>query len=99
MIERDYSFSTGFRFHGNMKSFITGIPTVWIMHDVRTKELIEALKLPYIFEEDLDNINSISDLLPLCCYDKEFEKNYDKMGKEYVAFLEKNGIYNHNFSK
>lgn len=99
LIEKKYTFATGYRFHGNMKSFITGIPTLWIMHDVRTKELIEALKLPHIFHEELEDIDSISDLLSLCQYNAEFQKRYKKMGKEYVMFLEANGILEHNFNK
>lgn len=99
LIEKDYTFSTGFRFHGNMKSFITGIPTLWIMHDVRTKEMIEALKLPYIFHEELENINSIDELLSRCQYNEEFQRHYRKMGKEYISFLETNGIFEHNFNR
>lgn len=99
LVEKNYTFSTGFRFHGNMKSFMSGIPTLWIMHDARTKEMIEALKLPYILHEELENVNSINDLLPRCQYNEEFQKHYRKMGKEYVAFLKRNGISEHNFNK
>lgn len=42
----NYDFSLGLRLHGNMVSFQSGIPTLWYVHDNRTNELAELMKLP-----------------------------------------------------
>ena len=46
--ESKFTFSYGMRFHGNMMSYLCGIPALWIVHDSRTRELVETLKLPHI---------------------------------------------------
>jgi hypothetical protein len=43
---RSTCFSTGLRLHGNMCSLQSGIPSVWIYHDLRTRELCESMDLP-----------------------------------------------------
>jgi hypothetical protein len=45
-------FSFGLRLHGNMVSFQSGCPTVWIYHDSRTQELCETMQLPRISIEE-----------------------------------------------
>lgn len=39
-------FTLGTRFHVNMASALSGVPTVWLTHDARTSELVDALHLP-----------------------------------------------------
>lgn len=88
----NFSFSVGTRFHGNMMAFINGVPALWIVHDARTKELAEAMKLPFIYHDRLEDIDKVEQLLELCEYDSGFVNHYKEMGKNYVDFLNRNGV-------
>lgn len=91
LIDNKFTFAFGMRFHGNMLAHLSGIPTMWIGHDLRTKELVSTLKLPNVTLEEYRNINDIDELIARCSY-KNVEKNYLSMCKEYVKFLDENGI-------
>ena len=86
------SFSTGLRFHGNMMAFSCGIPALWIVSDARTQEMVEAMKLPYIYEQELEDITSPDAFMELTAYNEEFWKHYKEMAEAYVKFLDKNGV-------
>jgi Polysaccharide pyruvyl transferase len=43
-----YQFSYGTRLHGNMAALIAGTRALWIVHDMRTKELCDHFCLPYV---------------------------------------------------
>ena len=45
---RCYCFSYGTRLHGNMAAIIAGTRALWIVHDMRTKEVCEHFRLPSI---------------------------------------------------
>lgn len=92
LLQNNFTFSVGGRFHGNMMAFSNGIPAVWIVHDERTKELVNALKLPFIYYDALDDIDTLHDFLDICSYEAAFIYHYEKMGAAYVDFLDKNGI-------
>lgn len=93
--DNGFTFSFGMRFHGNMLSHLKGIPSLWIGHDVRTKELIKALKLPNVTLEEYRDIHDIDELIERCDY-SQVEKNYRRMCEEYVKFLDENNI-SHKF--
>lgn len=95
LADNAFTFAFGMRFHGNMLAHLAGVPTMWIGHDLRTKELINALNLPNVTLEEYRDIDDIDELMARCSYEK-VEKNYFSMCKEYVKFLEENGI-THNF--
>lgn len=40
--------TVGTRFHANMASMLSGVPSVWVTHDERTRELTETLSLPSV---------------------------------------------------
>ncbi len=86
-----FTFSFGMRFHGNMMSYLCGIPTLWITHDSRTRELTETLKLPHIDLEDYKNVKYTEELLEKCDYTETY-RNYAKLLEEYIMFLEENGL-------
>lgn len=56
-----YDFSIGLRLHGNMISFQSGVPTLWISHDSRTNELMDLMKLPSIKPDELYNFVALKD--------------------------------------
>lgn len=86
-----FTFSFGMRFHGNMLAHLAGVPTVWIGHDLRTKELVSAMKLPNVTLEEYRDISDIDELMARCDY-RDTEKNYFYLCEEYVRFLEENNI-------
>jgi hypothetical protein len=82
------TFSFGSRFHGNMMALSNGIPALWVVHDIRTKEMIEAMHLPFVSYEDINE----EDIINKCKYDSTFICKYRKMGGLYVDFLDECGI-------
>lgn len=95
--EEEIVFAWGSRFHGNMMAFSNGIPALWIMHDGRTKEMIEAMGLPFITYGQLEKIKSVEELIEIPQYDGEFWKRYREMARQYVVFLNENSI-EHTFA-
>ena len=91
LISNKFTFSFGMRFHGNMISHLCGIPSLWIAHDSRTRELTETLKLPTIDCDDLPRYKYIEEFLEKCDY-SDMYKNYGRLYKEYVTYLNENGI-------
>ena len=83
----DFSFSVGSRFHGNMMALINDIPALWIMHDATTKELIEAMNLPYVTQEDVNKSISLEELMVNCHYDEKFYTKYKELSRQYVELL------------
>lgn len=94
--QNKFTFSFGSRFHGNMIALRTGIPALWVIHDSRTKELVETFSLPHLNYEQLDIVKNIDELMDYCDY-KAFYKKYKQQSKEYVKFLEENEI-SHRFT-
>jgi hypothetical protein len=45
---RRYCFSYGTRLHGNMAAMLAGTRALWIVHDMRTKELCDHFGLPFV---------------------------------------------------
>lgn len=88
--ENDISFTFGNRFHGNMMSYLLGIPALWINHDLRTRELIELFQLPHIQESELVYMKNISQLKEKCIYPEAFWENRIILFEKYIKFLEKN---------
>lgn len=74
-----------------------GIPALWIIHDVRTKELVDAMKLPHITYQEVLKY-PVDELKDMCNYDKDFYDNYSIMSRQYIEFLRQCGIA-HNFNR
>lgn len=98
LVKNKYTFAVGTRFHGNMMAFTNGIPALWVVHDVRTKEMVQAMRLPFIYASQLANITTPEQLIELWEGDSDFGNYYNHMGEEYVDFLNRNGI-SHTFGK
>ncbi|MBP5581994.1 MAG: polysaccharide pyruvyl transferase family protein [Ruminococcus sp.] len=94
--ESGFTFSFGSRFHGNMSALRCGIPSLWITHDSRTSELVETLNLPHISISGIDRIKDIKELTERCDY-SGFVKGYGKLAREYVRYLDENGL-KHRFT-
>lgn len=87
----NFTFAFGSRFHGNMMALRSKVPTVWVVHDWRTLELVRYLGLPYINYGDgkFRNMKHVEELLEYCDYSGVY-KRYPKLYKKYCGFIRKN---------
>jgi len=79
---KPYDFSLGTRFHGNMAAVQSGVPALWIVHDARTKELCDYLKLPYMMLQKAKNVSSVTEFAEAADYgpfQKAYAGNYARL--------------------
>jgi hypothetical protein len=70
-----HDLSIGTRMHGNMLGIAAGIPAIFVPHDGRTQELVEAMKLPWVRQQDLSENSTLSNILAAVQFDgNEFDK-------------------------
>ena len=88
-----FDFVIGMRIHGTILGIQAGVPSVCIVHDSRTLELCETLKIPHVLATDvLDGIDC-DDLVYLFDFDAiEFDRNRRALCRRYVEFLWSNGL-------
>ncbi len=90
MVENDFTFAFGTRFHGNMMALNHGVPTLWLVHDWRTRELVEYLKLPHLeLFGQFQKVKYPEELMEYYDY-TEVYKNYSKLYRIYCEFIDKN---------
>lgn len=88
-------FNVGMRMHGNMLAIGSGIPGITIPIDMRMKEIINSLKIPFVEAIDIEKSSKLeaSDLLKLTKFDGvEFDNNRSYLASRYMDILEKFGI-------
>lgn len=83
-------FSYGTRFHGNMSALISGKPALWIVHDSRTQEMVDALNLPHVTLTQATE-TSMHDLEQTLNYDKMFDGLSDRF-RIFNKFLKLNNL-------
>ncbi len=88
---REFDFSFGTRFHGNMVALQGGVPALWVVHDTRTMELCDYLALPYLMLEEVEKLRDISQLQDATDYGA-FEKAYDKNYARLYNYLNDTGM-------
>lgn len=89
---RDVSLSIRGRFHGNMIAMMSGVPSIWITHDTRTRELVNFLNLPNISIENIISL-SIEDIVSkYSTYIQNFNTKYSFLYDNYISFLNKNNL-------
>ena len=86
-----FTFSVGSRFHGNMAAFHAGIPSLWVVHDMRTKELVDVLRLPHVSYKKILEIQSLEELIPFCDYTENM-KCEKRLYRKYIEFLCDNNL-------
>lgn len=87
----NYDFCLGTRFHGNMAAFQAGVPAMWVIHDLRTKELCDHLNLPSIMSSELLDYSDIKQVANACSYET-FWKKLPQRINEFQAYLDGNGV-------
>lgn len=84
-------FSIGPRLHGNVMAVHAGLPTIWIMHDARMRELVNYHNLPHIHADEVNEKTDVMELFSKIDY-KSLLKGHGERFRHYVDFLDKNGI-------
>lgn len=85
-LRSEYTFGYGTRLHANMALLLAGIPALWVVHDSRTVEAVNALHLPSVtIQEALDA--DPEELHKLAQYDNMFEF-IDRLFSNFNDFLE-----------
>ena len=87
---KDYDFSIGTRFHGNVAALLNGVPAVVLTHDSRTKELCEFAAIPHVSVADIDNLD-VQGLYESADFDL-FEARYKSNYRAYIDFLDENNV-------
>lgn len=89
---KEFNFSYGPRFHGNMAALQAGVPALFICHDNRTKELVDYLNLPGA------SYSSVENKSPLELYEQvdysSFNRGYPLLYSRYKTFFDNNKIEN-----
>lgn len=83
--------SIGSRFHGNVAALLAGTPALFLVHDMRTQELCELLRVPHLV---LDRTVSPDEILERAA-DLDyapFVAQLRRLGIEWRLFLDRNGL-------
>lgn len=88
---RQYTFAVGTRFHGNMIALLSGVPALWIAHDMRTRELCEHLKLPSLWLRDANRFEKLEDFLHAVDY-TPFRQAYPENYRILYDFIQSSGL-------
>lgn len=85
------SLAIGSRFHGNVAALLAGTPSLCLVHDMRTRELCELLRLPHIV---LDRRIAAEELIEraLGADFAPFLANRPRLMTEWSLFLARNGL-------
>jgi hypothetical protein len=87
---KDYDFSIGSRFHGNVAALLNGVPAVVLTHDSRTKELCEFASIPHVSVSDIQELNA-QRLYEQANFEL-FEERYNTLYRNYTEFLDENDV-------
>lgn len=67
-----YDFSIGLRLHGNMVAWQSAVPSLWLYHDSRTRELAEAMAVPAMnYTDFLNSCHHVQDAWSRVEFDKD----------------------------
>jgi hypothetical protein len=86
-----YDFVFGTRFHGNSFALQAGVPTLWLVHDERTRELCNHLKLPQIALADALEWKNVQRFREAADY-SEFLKVYPERYRRLKSYVEDAGL-------
>jgi hypothetical protein len=75
---RRYCFSYGTRLHGNMAALIAGTRALWIVHDMRTKELCDHFELPWVELKEVQTGVQLEALFDRADYSRCFQVYPDR---------------------
>jgi hypothetical protein len=88
---KQYGFMFGTRFHGNSFALQAGVPTLWLVHDERTRELCNYLKLPFMALRDALKLKDVRQFMDAVDY-SEFLKVYPQRYRKLKSYIEDAGL-------
>lgn len=91
-LSQGFDFCIGTRFHGNMASFQAGIATMWVVHDMRTREFCDHLGLPHLSLDLLQSGRPIPGLIERHFDTSTFDRRYPENYARFHAYLQRHGV-------
>lgn len=91
-LARGFDLCIGTRFHGNMASLQAGIPAIWVVHDMRTREFCDLLGLPNLPLSELQSGKPLRQLVEEHFDTAEFHRRYPENYARFHAYLERHGV-------
>lgn len=86
-------FVVGTRIHGVMLALQAGIPALCVVHDARTLELCEVMKVPHVDYLRVRDGMRREALLDMFEFDAvAFDENRRMLCRRYLEFLDRNGL-------
>lgn len=90
---RRFDLVIGVRIHGVMLALQAGVPAVCIVHDGRTLELCQTMKIPYILASDYPDGLTRAQIPQLLDVDwAAYDETRAALARRYAAFLERNKL-------
>ncbi len=88
-----FTLAIGTRFHGNLLAIQAGVPSIFIVHDLRTQEMVELFNLPKIQCNDVENGRTLEMILSRVNVDMNpYLKKRQELGGKYFSLLRDAGI-------
>jgi Polysaccharide pyruvyl transferase len=84
-------FFIGSRIHGNVAAALSGVPSLTLYFDSRTRELAEFLGLPNMSLDDFNPDHDLKYYFDIADF-SAFNRRFGSLYSNYVGFLEKNGL-------
>jgi hypothetical protein len=84
-------FAFGARMHGLTPALQAGVPSLFIAHDARVREMCEFFELPFVAEQELPEQINLDWLLAACDYTPAHRRYPDRYAS-YLATLARIGI-------
>ena len=87
-----FDATVGSRFHGGMMALISGVPALWITHDVRTRELCNYLGVAQLHIDEIVarqlSVDAMVDAIDYTGFTEHYQRRY----QTYKAFLQANHL-------
>ena len=88
-----FDLVVGTRIHGVVAALQAGVPALCIVHDSRTLELCQTMKVPHILANAVPQGFDRKSLRSLCAFDPVvFDHNRRRLCSHYIAFMERNRL-------
>jgi hypothetical protein len=88
-----YSVAVGTRIHGTVMSLLSGVPSVLICHDERTRELAESMPVPSVSSDVLDLSKDLDlDRMLELAHSAHLERRFADYRTRFLDFLHGNGL-------
>jgi hypothetical protein len=88
-----FTLSIGTRFHGNLLAIQAGVPSIFVVHDLRTQEMVELFDLPKIDFGDIQDCKTLERILSRVNVDMNpYLRKRQELGSKYFALLRDAGI-------